>query len=160
MRKIISNTTPILSLLKINQIEILKKIYGEIIIPYGVYTEIENGKSKKYYIDLKTIKWKKILKLKDRKPLKYLSELDKGEAEVIVLAKEIKSDLIIIDEKLGRYFAKKYNLKLTGTLGVLIKAKKLGFFKKIGFLIKRMQENGIWLNQKLINKILKMVDEI
>ena len=55
MRKIISNTTPIITLLTISKLELLRNIYGKIIIPEGVYQEIEEGKSKNFYKDLSKI---------------------------------------------------------------------------------------------------------
>ena len=159
MRKIISNTTPILSLLKINKLEILKELYNEIIVPTGVYEEIETGKGRNYYVDLQSLEWVKVINVENPATIEYLHELDKGEAEVIVLAKEQKADLVIIDEKLGRYFAKYYNLTLTGTLGILIKAKQLGYIDKIKPLIEKMQEEGIWFNKKLTDKVLKISNE-
>lgn len=57
MRKVISNTTPLLSLLKIDQLLLLEKPYGEILIPHGVYEEIESGKEKPYYRDLADMDW-------------------------------------------------------------------------------------------------------
>ncbi len=57
MRKIISNTTPIISLLKINKLTLLRDLYQVIIVPHAVYQEVENGKEKPYYVDLKQIPW-------------------------------------------------------------------------------------------------------
>ncbi len=65
MHKTISNTTPILSLLKINKFDLLKELYGEIIIPNAVYQEIEKGKEKPYYKDLSLIDWIKIVQIKN-----------------------------------------------------------------------------------------------
>jgi len=159
MRKIVSNTTPIITLLTISKLELLQQIYGKIIIPKGVYEEIEQGKDKVFYTDLSKLEWITIKSIKDREPIKYLRDLDKGEAEVIVLANEIKADLVIIDERLGREFAEYFNLKVTGTIGVLLKAKELGFIENIKPLINRMIENGIWINKKLIDKILYIANE-
>ena len=102
MRKVVSNTTPIITLLSISKLDLLEEIYGRIIIPRGVFEEIECGKNKVFYTDLSHIEWIEIADIRDRKPLKYLNDLDKGEAEVIVLANEIEADLVIIDERLGR----------------------------------------------------------
>ncbi|MEA1874968.1 MAG: hypothetical protein U9N51_11175 [Bacteroidota bacterium] len=55
MHKIVSNTTPIISLLKLNRLEVLQKIYKKIYIPTAVYNEIEAGKAKGYYKDLSEI---------------------------------------------------------------------------------------------------------
>jgi len=159
MRKIVSNTTPIITLLTISKLDLLKEIYGQIIVPKGVYDEIEQGKDKQFYTDLTKFEWIKIKLIKDKETLKYLHDLDRGEAEVIVLANELKADLVIIDEQLGRQYAELFNLKITGTIGVLLKAKELGLIKQIKPLINQMIENGIWLNKKLIEKILNIANE-
>ncbi len=159
MHKIISNTTPIITLLTISKLELLKELYGKIIIPQGVFEEIEEGKKKDYYTDLSAIDWIEIKSITDREPLKYISDLDKGEAEVIVLANELKADLLIIDEKAGREYANHFNLKLTGTIGVLLKSKELGLINKIKPLLHTMKENGIWLNHKFIDKVLKIANK-
>ncbi len=159
MRKIISNTTPIITLLTISKLELLKEIYGNIIIPKGVFEEIEEGKNKSYYTDLLKIEWIEIKTITDKEPLKYLHDLDKGESEVIVLANEIKADLVIIDEKLGREYAEYFNLKVTGTIGILLKAKELGLIKEVKPLLNKMSEKGIWLNSKLIEKVLHIANE-
>ncbi|MDD3771869.1 MAG: hypothetical protein PHC38_04340 [Weeksellaceae bacterium] len=81
----------------------LKDLYQRIIVPEEVFNEIENGKNKSYYINLLEIDWIEIKEIKDKKSLSYFLDLDKGEAETIILANEINADLVIIDEKLGRY---------------------------------------------------------
>lgn len=159
MRKIVSNTTPIISLLKIGKLSILKDLYKSIIIPKEVFNEIENGKNKSYYINLLEIEWIEIKEIKDKKSLSYFLDLDKGEAETIILANEINADLVIIDEKLARYHAKHANLKVTGTLGVLLKAKRKGKIKSIKTLLNELKEKGIWLNDKLVERVLKLANE-
>lgn len=57
MRKIVSNTTPILSFLKLDRLDILESLYCKIIIPEAVYIEIEQGKTKQYYQDLLAVNW-------------------------------------------------------------------------------------------------------
>jgi predicted nucleic acid-binding protein len=61
MPKIVSNTTPIVSLLKLNRLELLQKLYKQIYIPSAVYNEIEAGKAKGYYKNLSGIDWTNIL---------------------------------------------------------------------------------------------------
>ncbi|MCH8318192.1 MAG: DUF3368 domain-containing protein [Bacteroidetes bacterium] len=159
MLKVILDTTPILTLLKISKFSLLKDIYEKIIIPEGVYQEIEIGKNKEYYINLAELEWVKIEKIKNNQAIKYLAGLDKGEAEVIILAEEINADIVVIDEKIGREYAKRNNLNLTGTLGILIKAKNKRLIKAIKPLIDEMQNKGVWLNDKLIISVLKITGE-
>ncbi len=74
MRKIISNTTPILSLLKIDKLDLLKEIYGIVIVPFAVYQEIEEGKEKPYYQDLTSLDWIEIRNIKNPNSREYLTD--------------------------------------------------------------------------------------
>lgn len=159
MLKVVSNTTPIISLLKISQLDILKKLYGKIFIPEAVHAEIDAGKSKKYYKDLSIINWINIVQIQDNLAIKYFMDMDSGEAEAIVLATEIGADLIILDEKIGRFHAKHADLKVTGTLGVLIKAKQQGLISELKPLLFELVEKDVWINEKLIKAVLKLVGE-
>lgn len=71
MLKVVSNTTPIISLLKIGKLKIFKDLYGEIFIPQEVFNEIEAGNHKEFYTDLSKIDWIKIEKINNEKSLSY-----------------------------------------------------------------------------------------
>jgi predicted nucleic acid-binding protein len=159
MPKVVSNTTPIISLLKISKIEILKDLYSEIIIPQAVFDEIEEGKNKAYYQDLSMIKWIRIDKITDSNSIKFFYDLDAGEAEAIVLAKETGAELLIIDEKPGRIYAKQAGLKITGIIGVLIKAKKDGFIKQVKPLLIELTKKDVWISDRLIVEVCNLIDE-
>lgn len=160
MPKIVSNTTPIISLLKLGKLDLLESLYKEIIIPNAVYQEIEAGKNKAYYQDLSKISWIKVIEIQDKNALKYFLDLDLGEAEAIVLANEIGADLIILDEKLGRFHARHSDLKLTGTIGILLKAKSTGLIKSIKPLLYELIEKEVWISERLIKEILLKANEI
>lgn len=159
MPKIVSNTTPIVSLLKLNRLELLQNIYNQISIPTAVYNEIEAGKAKAYYKDLSEIDWINIIEIQDKQAVKYFLDLDAGEAEAIVLATELNADLIILDEKLGRFHAKHADLKVTGTIGILIKAKSEGLIEKLKPLLNELTDKEVWISEKLKREILKKVGE-
>jgi predicted nucleic acid-binding protein len=159
MPKVVSNTTPIISLLKIDKLHVLKELYGVIYLPLEVFNEIEAGKNKDFYVDLSKFEWIKIQKIKNKKSLSYFLDLDKGEAEAIVLAAEIGADRIILDETLGRFHAKHAGLKVTGTLGILLKAKQLGFVSELKSLLLELRIKGIWLSDRLIEEMLKLANE-
>jgi len=159
MLKIVSNTTPIISLLKVNKLELLQQLYSEINVPVAVYNEIEAGKHKTFYTDLSKIDWINIVEIKDKQAVKYFLDLDAGEAEAIVLATEIAADLIIIDEKLGRYHAKHAELKITGTIGILVKAKTEGLIDELKIILNEFTEKGVWISEQLKVEILKKIGE-
>lgn len=159
MLKVVSNTTPIISLLKLNKLEILKDLYGQIYIPLAVYQEIEVGKSKGYYQDLLQVDWILISKVVNGQTVTSFPDLDAGEAEAVVLALEISADLIILDERLGRFHAKHEGLNVTGTIGILIKAKKQGLIKELKSLLTELTEKEVWISNKLKREILNQVGE-
>ncbi|MFO7657506.1 MAG: DUF3368 domain-containing protein [Bacteroidales bacterium] len=157
--KVVSNTTPIICLLKLSKLDLLKELYKKIFIPEAVYQEISNGKNKGYYQDLSKIDWITIQKIQDKTALKYFLELDAGEAEAIILATEIGANLIIVDEKLGRFHAKHAGLKVTGTVGLLLKAKSKGIIGQVKPLLYELKEKDVWLDDKLIESILLKTGE-
>ena len=67
--------------------------------------------------------------------------------------------MTIIDETLGRFEANKLNLKISGTLGILLKDKNNGLIKEIKALLYELKEKGIWLSEKLIDKTLTLANE-
>ena len=124
-----------------------------------VFNEIEAGKHKKYYLNLLTFDWIKIEQIQDRKSIAYFLDLDKGEAEAIVLATESEADLILLDESLGRFYAKHAGLRVTGTIGILVKAKKQGLISELKPLILELKDKGVWLSESLIERILELANE-
>jgi len=158
-KKVIVNTTPILSLLKIGKLNLLKELYGCISVPFAVYEEIESGKDKDYYIDISRIEWIKIEKIHSNETKLYLFDLDDGEAEVLILAYEQQADLVVLDEIIGRRYALQLNLNLTGTLGILLKSKKEGYIDKITPLLYELINKNSWLNPKLVAKVIEMAGE-
>jgi predicted nucleic acid-binding protein len=160
MPKVVSNTTPIISLLKLKRLELLQQLYTKINIPSAVYKEIEEGKNKDFYTDLSKIQWINIIEIQDKQSVKYFLDLDTGEAEAIVLATELTADLIILDEKLGRFHAKHAELKVTGTIGILIKAKTEGLIDELKPLLNELTEKDVWISEKLKREILMKVGEI
>ncbi len=105
------------------------------------------------------IDWINITEIHDKQAIKYFLDLDAGEAEAIILATEINADLIILDEKLGRFHAKHADLKVTGTIGILIKAKAEGLIKELKPLLDELTEKDVWISEKLKSEILKRVGE-
>ena len=156
---VVSDTTAITNFYQVDLLKLMKTLFQEIIIPQSVYDELAIIPKQKNVID--NCSWIKIKKVKNKKMLAKLSiKLDSGEAEAIVLAKELKADLIIIDEYLGRKVAKEQGLKIIGVLGILIIAKNNGNIAKILPIVDELiQKAKFRVNPKLLNKILKKVGE-
>ncbi|MBI5303457.1 MAG: DUF3368 domain-containing protein [Chloroflexi bacterium] len=97
--------------------------------------------------------------LKDTRRADLLSDLDRGEAEAIVLAQELGADLVIIDERIARKHARRLGLKLTGTLGVLLEAKEHGFISAVKPLIEELVQGGIRLGADVIEESVRLAGE-
>lgn len=120
---VISDTSPINYLILIGEINLLEKLYQEIIIPPIVFEELTADASPE---EVKIWLKNKPVWLLIKKPATLISPiffgLDAGETEAIQLAKELKADLLIIDEKQGRKIAREQGLKIVGIIGVLVSA--------------------------------------
>lgn len=120
---VISDTSPINYLLLIGKIELLPLLLGQVIIPTAVYAELQAEKTPQIVRDFfeNAPEWIEI-----RQPQvlidEDLDELDIGEREAIVLAEELKADVLVMDEKKGREAALKRNLPIVGTLSILERA--------------------------------------
>ena len=123
---VVSDTTPIIALMKIEQLDLLEKLFKRVKIPVAVYQELTtNQKFKQEAEMIKNKTFIDIARVEDIKSVSILQRatgLDKGESEAIVLAEEIKADLLLIDERKGRLVAKQMGNQITGTLGVIINA--------------------------------------
>lgn len=161
MRKVVVNTTPLIALSHVRQLNILKKLYGEIIIPEAVYRELsvkEESVCKKT-VD-SSLDWIRVDTIENQMAkTMYRTQLHDGEVEVMILAKEIAADVVIIDDANAKKHAKYLDLPVTGTLGVLIKAKQKGYIDELKPVLQRMVENGIYISQSLIELCLKQVGE-
>ncbi|MCB0531520.1 MAG: DUF3368 domain-containing protein [Lewinellaceae bacterium] len=130
---IVSDTSPISSLLKIGRLQILPAIYGQVIIPKQVADELQVLQKQGYdLVPVFEADWL-VVQTPSPAPLldKLRQEIDPGEAEAIALAIEIGADLLIIDEKSGRAIALREGIAITGLLGVLLEAKRCGHIPAI-----------------------------
>jgi predicted nucleic acid-binding protein len=85
--------------------------------------------------------------------------LDQGEAAVIQLALAEKIRTVCIDESVGRRVARLNGLLLTGSVGILLRAKREGLMSSVGKPLQRMQKNGIWLSDRVVSFALRQSGE-
>ncbi len=154
MRKVIVNSTPLISLCKVGLLDLLEKQYGEITIPEAVFREVgrKNDAVKKQVSSLSWIHVEAIKETKSRRM--YKAKLHDGEVEVMILAQEHEGEhLVVIDDFQARRAAEYLGLKLTGTIGVLIKAKENGYVDAVMPVISEMEREGIYFSDKLKEQI-------
>jgi predicted nucleic acid-binding protein len=157
---VVCNTTPIIALALIGHLELLQQIYGKVSIPPSVEAEIQAGGIEAAgEQELASADWIHVVALNDPRRADYLTDLDRGEAEAIVLAEEMGANVLIMDERLGRSHARRLGLPLTGTLGVLIKAKHRGLLSAVKPLIDELRQAGIQLGDDVIQEALQLAGE-
>ena len=152
-----SDASPLIVLLKTSKLSILKELFEKIIVPTAVYKEITAKKQEKIIFD--KIEWIETRNIKNTEINAFLEKLiDKGEAEAIILARELKTSLLIDDAK-ARKYAKLLNIEVIGTLGILKIAKTRGVIPSVKKAISDMLTEGYYINDKLITRLLEDVGE-
>lgn len=133
MSVVISDTSPVSALFRIGRLSILPTLYGDVLIPPSVYTELLNLTLFGYDLtSLHSAAWLKVVAPSNHQLVSILRQsLDAGEAEAIALAKEYDASLLIIDEKKGRSVAQDMQLSFIGVLGVLLEAKETGMIHAV-----------------------------
>lgn len=156
---IVADASPLISFAILNKLEILDKIFKDVLIPIAVYKEITK-ENKKHSDKLNSFAENKTKKVKNKLAVKLLQkDLDLGESEAIVLAKENNISDILMDEYKGRKIAKDNGLHPIGTLGVLIQAKKKKLIKKVKPEIDTLIDNHIRISDDLYSTALELAGE-
>lgn len=163
---IISNTSPLIYLAKINKLDLLRDLFKEITIPKQVFNEamIE----KETYLDSNNIKkavdnnW---IKIKDIK----LTDIDKesyggiglGEIAVISLSKKLKPKLLLIDDASARIIAESLGFKVKGTLYILLEAYRKNILnkKEVKDSVNKLISSGFRISQELYIQFLEELDK-
>ena len=160
MHEVIVNSTPLITLCKIKCLHLLQKRYGEVTIPEAVFQEVTKKNDSIKEMLLENASWIKvhpITKVADKKM--YRAKLHDGEVEVMILAQELNADLVIIDDGPARKTAEYLGLRLTGTIGVLIKSKQQGDIPAVMPLMNAMMKQGIYISRQLLQSVKEIVDE-
>lgn len=144
-RTIISDTSCFIILSNVGEMDLLKKLYG---IDYTTQeVAVEFGEP--------LPEWVEILPVEDKLSQKILEmQVDKGEASALVLAMKLPDSLLILDDLKARRLAKKLGLQITGTIGVLIKSKRLGYLSSLKPAIKKMQDLKFRISDEIIEQAL------
>lgn len=157
--KIFCNTTPIIALCSIGQLNLLPKLFNHIHLAEAVLDECSAG-GKIAVPDLRKLDWVLPVVTNPIIPAPpMLFELDRGERDTLMLAMAENADLVLLDERLGRNLAEYLGLRVTGTLGLLLKAKQQGLIPSFTVCAETMRQHGIFYSQALIRHLASQVGE-
>lgn len=152
------NTTPIIALASVDRLHLLPELFGQIRVPVAVIDECAAG-GLIHVPPLSSMEW--IIPGVDEpvEPSSVLMTLDRGEQQVLAQALTYDADWVIIDERQGRRLAEYLGLKVTGTLGILVKAKSTGLIPSFRAEAEKMREQGIFYHPGLIDRLAFCVGE-
>lgn len=159
---VVSDTSAIINLAAVEQLDLLRQLYGKIAIPQAVYHEIAVvGAGQPGATEVQTLEWIETKQVaNDALATALQMELDVGEAEAIALAVELKADLLLLDERRGRVVASRLGLKFIGLLGVLIEAKDREFIPAIKPILDDLiTKAGFWISDRLYARVLQTAGE-
>ena len=160
---VVSDTSPLLSLTLVGQLDLLRQLYGSIVIPGAVRDELIVGGAaygdgdkviNQAWITVRAVANPIVLKLLQR-------ELDRGEAEALALAIELKADLILLDEFKARRLADELSLPHTGVIDLLGEAKRLQYLTVIKPTLDALiNQAHFHVSQKLYHRTLESAGEL
>jgi len=156
----IVNTTPLFYVHRLGLFDVFNKLYGHITVPEAVKTELEEGQIQGEDVpQLATYPWIEITRVSMPSYLKLIADLGPGESEVLALASDHPSALVILDDKLARRIAETRGFRLTGTAGVLLRAKRKGLVPALKPVIEKLLDLDFRLKPDLVKATLELAGE-
>ncbi|MGA3170741.1 MAG: DUF3368 domain-containing protein [Chthoniobacteraceae bacterium] len=149
---VIADSSPLIAMGRIGQLEILHAVFGQLLVPDAVWQEVvEAAAEKPGSSEIAAASWIECRTVKDSAWVSLLKhDLGPGEAEAIVLARETGADFVLMDERLGRSAARNLGLKVVGLIGVLIEARKQGLITDaVGIMDRLSNDAGFWISEEL-----------
>jgi predicted nucleic acid-binding protein len=159
MREVVSNTSPLLYLHQLGRLDLLPALYSQVLVPASVVEELAAGRAAGHDVpNIAALPWARVVSSPTLALLALATDLGKGEAEAIAIAHE-RNALLILDDGLARRHAKLVGVTLTGTLGVLVKAKTAGHITEVAPVVSRLRELGFRLSDQTRDAVLKLANE-
>lgn len=158
---IVADAGPIVAFARIGRLDLLRQVFGEIVIPRAVYDDLAvKGKGRPGAQDAERAEWIRRKDIKDGQRLAGLPrELGQGEREAILLAQEEGAQLLIDDQK-AREVAIQMRIEVIGTLRVLAEAKRRGVVPEVRPIIKELVSAGYWMHEeRLVRPFLREIGE-
>ncbi len=140
MPEVICNTSPFQYLYQLELLHLLPTLAGQVIIPPAVVAELAAGRALGLSLpDPEALAWVNVHPPVSTPALPLVTDLGPGETEVLMLALESPQAVVVLDDALARQVAETLGLPLTGTLGLLIDAKKADLIPAVEPLLDQLQ---------------------
>ena len=161
--KVVTNSTPLIELSKIKQLNLLREVYGTILIPEEVYVEVViDGTGKPGAAEVKAAQWISRQTVTDSDQVRVLQSqhsLHLGECATIILAQEINAEQVVLDDNAARQEAIARGLPVIGTVGILLIAKNRGVIRTVGPILDDLRAHGTRISQNLYYQAMTKAGE-
>jgi len=145
---------------RVGLFELFNKLYGHITVPGAVKNELIEGQTQGEDVpQLENYTWVEVRNVSMPRYLQLIADLGPGESEVLALATNHPSALVVLDDKLARRIADMQGFRLTGTAGVLLRAKRKGLIPALKPVIKKLLDLDFRLKPELVKEILTLAGE-
>ena len=156
---VVSDSSPLITLSKINCFALLEKLFGKVFISSDVHAEVVTaGSGRSGALDISTSQWIEVRRISNPSALasmKAKSAFGIGELSSILLAKELHADLIVVDDLGARKLAQGHGLKVQGCIGVLEASFRKGYLPDLRHAYLEMLKHGMYVDRQLLNVSLK-----
>lgn len=151
---VVADSGPLHYLILLDQTELLSRFYGQVIVPEAVLRELTSGRAPQPVREWlsKPPFWLRVQAVPSSQLELITDDLDLGEREAIALAHLLRADLLLIDESSGRAEARRWNLRVTGTLGILRAAAENELID-VPQVLARLRDTNFYVNEDLIRSI-------
>ena len=161
--KAVANSSVLIALSSIGQISLLHRRFPEgILIPDAVWHEVvEAGGGRPGVMEVRSAGWIQRRTVRDTDYVRLLcTELDLGEAQAIALARQERAEVVLLDEKEARRVARRLGMRVLGTVGLLIWARREGLIPNLREFLQVLQERGGFrLSREIYLTALRQVGE-
>ena len=149
---IVSNSSCLIVLGKLRKLDILQKMYGRIAIPGAVKREVFKSRP--------APNWIEVIEITEPVAHRILEKtLGDGENEAIILGLELDAELLIVDDLAARRLAQSLGLRMTGTIGILLEAKRYGLIQEIRPVLDEMLRWNFRVSKTLYDNALELAHE-
>jgi predicted nucleic acid-binding protein len=159
---LVLDASALITLARIGRLNLLRDFAGKIHIPEAVYSEIvRSGQGRPGSLEVAQSQWISRHQVRDRSAVTRLQvQLGHGEAEAIVLARELPADVLVLDDATARHIAEAEERKVVGLLGLLLSAKKRGIVTSLKSIVDEMVAAGFFIDEMLYRSILQQAGEL
>jgi predicted nucleic acid-binding protein len=157
---VVSDTSPLQYLHQLDLLDVLPAFYRVVVVPAAVAAELDEGRVAGVSLpDVRTLSWARVAAGIDDPVVRLLVDLGSGEREALALAVARPGSLVLLDDLLARRYARVLGLRFTGTLGILLRAKREGRVPSVARLVDRLEELRFRLDARTRRGVLRKTGE-